>query len=372
MKHAPIGILLCGFACSLTAPAAHAGPRVAPRQADGAAASVEIRQRSRVMSASVSADPAPFIPDVYPAEAQAAQALGERWARGTTPPADGEAATAVHVECPCPDLFGEFARGAARVHPDLRIDHVLPTSTSHRPRAGGVWLSLSSSPSQPQAAAPAPRAPSSSPASGTVALTVVGAGGERVVTTPHAVRYVEKPWLSDFAGFVARNPDGRWIVGRTHTLRPAASAADAARDARASAAEEVMRLVRARVHPDVSRENGRLRAAVEKALVGGDRLVVDRFPQAYERPYGNLYREAVLVDASDAKLAPLVAQLEWSVREHRDSRFKMVLSAAGVLLVTYALYRFANAFTRGYFTWSLRTAAAVFAAGAVVLIAAIA
>ena len=41
-----------------------------------------------------------------------------------------------------------------------------------------------------------------------------------------------------------------------------------------------------------------------------------------------------------------------------------------MLLVTYALYRFANAFTRGYFTWSLRTAAAVVAAGAVTLLVA--
>lgn len=371
MRHVPIGILLCGFACCLTAPAAHAGPRVAPRQADGAAGSVEMRHGSVVISANVAADPAPFIPDVYPSQAEAAQALAERWARGTTPPSDGGATTAVRVECPCPDLFGEFARGVARVHPTLRIEHVAPEAPAHRPRAGGVWLALSSSLSQPQSAARASRAPSSSPTSGTVALTVIGAGGERVVTTPHAVRYVEKPWLSDFAGFLAGNPDGRWIVGRTHALRPAASAAEAARDARASAAEEVMRLVRARVHPDASRENGRLRAAVEAALVGGDRLVVDRFPQTYERPYGNLYREAILVDASEAKLAPLVAQLEWSTREHRESRLKRVLSAAGVFLVTYALYRFANAFTRGYFTWSLRTAAAVFAAGAVVLIAAV-
>ena len=376
MKHAPIGILLCGVACCLTAPAAHAGPRVAPSAAqppaNGAAASFEMRAGSMVISATVPADPAPFVPDVDPSQAEAARALGERWDRGTPVPADDGTPTSVRVECPCPDLFGEFARGVARVHPNLRIEHVAPASPADRPRTGGALLSLSYSHSQPQAAARASRASSSPPASGTVTLTAIGAGDAPGVTALDSTRYVDKPWLSDFAGFVARNPDGRWIVGRTHALRPAASAADAARDARASAAEEVMRLVRARVHPDASRENGRLRAAVESALVSGDRLVVDRFPQTFERPYGNLYREAVLVDASDAKLAPLAAQLEWSVRQHRESRLKTVLSAAGVLLVTYALYRFANAFTRGYFTWSLRTAAAVFAAGAVVLIAAIA
>jgi hypothetical protein len=36
--------------------------------------------------------------------------------------------------------------------------------------------------------------------------------------------------------------------------------------------------------------------------------------------------------------------------------------------VVYALYRFANSFTRGYFVWSLRTAAAVAATAVVVLV----
>ena len=47
----------------------------------------------------------------------------------------------------------------------------------------------------------------------------------------------------------------------------------------------------------------------------------------------------------------------------RQTRVGGIAGAGAVLLVVYALYRLANAFTRGYFTWSLRTAAALAAAG---------
>ena len=45
-----------------------------------------------------------------------------------------------------------------------------------------------------------------------------------------------------------------------------------------------------------------------------------------------------------------------------------VVSAFLGPLVVYALYRLANGFTRGYFVWSLRTAAAVAATAGIVLL----
>jgi len=61
-------------------------------------------------------------------------------------------------------------------------------------------------------------------------------------------------------------------------------------------------------------------------------------------------------------------QLFRQSRAERKSVFVSAASGAGVLLVTYSLYRLANAFTRGYFVWSLRTAAAVVASAAVLLL----
>jgi hypothetical protein len=233
-----------------------------------------------------------------------------------------------------------------------------------------VWLSLTATPDRPAASNAAERADFSA-AEGILEITTVAVGDEVVLpAASHSARFVEKPWLSALAAFVADRPDGRWVVGKTDRLRPAATAAEAAREARAAAAEQVLPLVRARVPEDVGRHH-RLRAAVEAALVDGDRLVVDRFPQQFDRPYGSLYREAVLVDASDAKLAPLVDALVRSSRERRDVRVHATLSATAILVVLYALYRVANAVTRGYFVWSLRAAAAVLAAGAVSILAAL-
>ena len=98
-------------------------------------------------------------------------------------------------------------------------------------------------------------------------------------------------------------------------------------------------------------------------------LVVEQFPQKFERPYGGTtWRGAALIDASEPAVAKLAEDVTQWRRVETKSWLMTVASAGGVLLVTYALYRLANAFTRGYFVWSLRTAAAVVATTAVVLL----
>ena len=47
--------------------------------------------------------------------------------------------------------------------------------------------------------------------------------------------------------------------------------------------------------------------------LAGDRLVRDRFPQKFERPYGSLYREALLIDSSDEQLDPLARNVRASL-----------------------------------------------------------
>ncbi len=312
-----------------------------------------------------------FVPEVYPSRAEAARALGGRWARAASASPEEGAAVTVRIRCDSPDLFRAFSEGLVLANPNARPVHAATADREEKPRPGEVRVSLASAPSRNFVAGGGERAGFPRDA-GVLTLTADAGdgGGDDAPSSPLSARFVEKPWLSDFAGFVAGRPGGRWVVGRTHPLRPAATAADAARDARASAAEEIFRLVQDRVPAQVGRDGRRLRGAVEAVLVGGDRLVVDRFPQTFERGYGTLYREAVLIDASDAKLAPLVDGIVRSARAQREARHGTIFSAAAVLLVTYALYCFANAFTRGYFTWSLRTAAAVVAAGAVTILAA--
>jgi hypothetical protein len=149
------------------------------------------------------------------------------------------------------------------------------------------------------------------------------------------------------------------------------SPSDAARDARLSAEGEVTQLVLSRLPGRFRRHEGEVARYVRSHLLGGS-LVADRFPQTFERPLYKVYREAVLIDASDAKLNPVVADVRHRLQERRESLAKNLGGGAALLLVVYTLYRLANAFTRGYFTWSLRTAAAVVATGAVVVLVALA
>jgi (2Fe-2S) ferredoxin len=289
----------------------------------------------------------PFIPDVYPSRADAARALGERWAATAVRPGERQPAR-VRVMSDDPSLFVPVREGVRAKVDKLRVEPCDGTLCREQSAAPGeAWLYVT--------------------LPGGNELSIRSAGAWDAAAT---AAYIDKPWVSNFAGFLARTP-GHWLVAHSDSDRPATSPAEAAEQARGAAVDQVTPMVMARMRNVRRYDAGSVRRIVERHLAG-DRLVRDRFPQKFERPYGSLYREALLIDSSDEQLDPLARTVRASLDAERQSRLGGLASAAAVLLVTYALYRFANAFTRGYFTWSLRTAAAVVAAGAVVLIVAVA
>lgn len=290
------------------------------------------------------ADANPFVPDVYPSLREAARGAAERWAaveplRWRQPPAK------VRVMSEDPSLFAPVREGIRARRPSVRVEPCHGAlCAGGGPTSREAWLYVTLF-------------------RGGVSVRSAG-WSDATVSTQH----VDKPWVSNFAGFAARTP-GRWLVAHSDFERPATNPAEAARQARLAAVDQVVPLVTARLRGGRSSGGGAVRRVVETHLLG-DRLVDDRFPQQYARPYGNLYRESVLIDASDQRVDALARDVRRSLEAQRHARFGGLASAGAVLLVTYALYRFANAFTRGYFTWSLRTAAAVVAAGVVTLIVA--
>ena len=290
-------------------------------------------------------EPNPFIPDVHPSREEAARAAAAGWARTESrrwerPP------RRVRVMCDDPALFVPVHEGLRARVGDVGVEPCDGALCAGTPPASEAWLYVSHA--------------------GT-AVTVRAKGWSDAVA---AAAFVDKPWVANYAGFITRTP-GRWIVARSDPGRPAGSAGEAASLARRAALGDVVSRVTARM-PDPGRfDRNRIDRLVESRLVS-DRLVHDRFPQKFERPYGSLYQEAVLIDASDAKMDSLARDVRRALEAERRARVGGVAGAGAVLLVVYALYRFANAFTRGYFTWSLRTAAAAVAAGAVTLIAAVA
>jgi hypothetical protein len=288
----------------------------------------------------------PFVPDVYPSMREAARALGGRWARQVSG-ARRQKPAAVRVMADDPALYAPVEQAVREGLRGVRVERCdgrLCKDHTDVP-ADEAWLYV--------------ELPDDD---GTISLRTTGAAG-----TTLSSRFVEKTWVWNFSRYAAEHP-GRWLVARSDPDRPAGTPSEAAREARGDAARELVPLVAARVGRCDPAE---IRRIVERHVLG-DQLVHDRFPQAYERPYGKLYREAVLIDASDRVLDRLSTDVRGSIHAERQARMRGFVGAGAVLLVTYALYRFANAFTRGYFTWSLRTAAAVVAAGAVTLIVAVA
>jgi hypothetical protein len=173
-----------------------------------------------------------------------------------------------------------------------------------------------------------------------------------------------KPWLSDFAGFVSAHPNGHYLVAQSG--KPAISAAEAQTGARQCAVEALAGQVQARVHGQISMKD--VRRHVDASLVG-DGWIVDRQLESVERPYGTIWREAILIDASPKKLDALSNRLQSIVRQQQQKR---VLAGVGgsVLLVVVSLgYIVLNWLTRGYLRLRLAMTSLLIAGGGIALIA---
>jgi hypothetical protein len=79
-------------------------------------------------------------------------------------------------------------------------------------------------------------------------------------------------------------------------------------------------------------DRGNVRRVVEQRL-RGDRMVYDRFAQRYDRGYGTLYREAVLVDASDAALDESPADVRPTLDASTTPAVSGMVGAGALLLV---------------------------------------
>jgi hypothetical protein len=202
-------------------------------------------------------------------------------------------------------------------------------------------------------------------AHGSVEASVIGPAGTRTVS----VRFDEKPWAVDLSAFAAADRGRQWVVGQSD--RPCATPDEAERNARADAARQLAVLVE-QAHFANGRTPGDPIGRAEAAVAGG-RFVADRLTRRFHRDYGDVWYDAVLVDASPANLQALADETAGLARARRASFVARVASGAAMVAVIFIIYVVVNAFTRGYFVWRLRAATAlvlVVALGALLLIAA--
>ncbi|HEY1685163.1 MAG TPA: hypothetical protein VGG19_10400 [Tepidisphaeraceae bacterium] len=175
------------------------------------------------------------------------------------------------------------------------------------------------------------------------------------------IKSSSKQWIDDFAAFRINHP-GHWIVGRSPD--PCLSEDEAQRTARENAAQAVWTLVPARLRN--AEDADALKRSLTAAIASGG-LQADYLAERFDRPYGTVWTESVLLDASPQKLDSFLSGREraWRKRQHLIAAIR---SGAFILVAAaWLLYIFLNAVTKGYFTTRLRLGAAVVTAAAFVL-----
>jgi hypothetical protein len=176
-----------------------------------------------------------------------------------------------------------------------------------------------------------------------VLALMVAYGVVPVSAGPATATAPAKLWVEDLAEFLNQHP-GHWIVG--HSNQPALSAAEAESLARRDAAEELIDTLQ----PRLSRPSDRrvLRDQIDHAMQH-DGWIADRQVESRERPYATIWSAQVLVDASPAKVDPLVRQIERGMQRRHVRSVAGMFGGFILIAIVACIYQLLNWLTRGYF-----------------------
>ncbi|MEZ6129268.1 MAG: hypothetical protein R3C59_11340 [Planctomycetaceae bacterium] len=152
--------------------------------------------------------------------------------------------------------------------------------------------------------------------------------------------FISKPWVESFDAFVSSRPSQRFVVGYSGEL---ASSADEARRRAMEDAES-----RSRIFVDGA-----------TIVMADESHVVDRFAQKLSRPYGDVWREAVLLDVSPERMQPLIAAARNTVVVVRQQRRSLAAALVILFGLTVVLCLALNFLTQGYYRNRLWISAAI-------------
>ena len=210
--------------------------------------------------------------------------------------------------------------------------------------------------------------------SGTLQATFRGEAGQSM----SSARFIEKPWAASYAAFVSNYPSRPWILGRSATF------AETPNGAHEFAIQDAARQLTPRVLEMVNRHRAErhlvpLPIGQEKDvtyIIAGrlrdNAYVLDRFTQCLKRPYGNVWREAILLDAQPEQLSQLAGRIVGSEGQMRSAWLGAIASIMGLLMLICGVYLFLSIATKGYYDWALRLVLIIIAlvcVGGVLLIA---
>jgi hypothetical protein len=182
------------------------------------------------------------------------------------------------------------------------------------------------------------------------------------------VEYVSKPWRDDFDRWRNSHEPTSWVLGESEDFCPSRqeSVDQAMRNAVSHVREPVSRqlLQSAKQQPDWLRRQADLYRWLDdeayRRLKAGD-LRSDTFTQEFKRPYGSVWRSAILVHVPPEKAKSMLEAYQSQAEVQRASWLRTAMSGAGLLALIVVVYLFLNMATRGYYVWSVRLATAVLA-----------
>jgi hypothetical protein len=193
----------------------------------------------------------------------------------------------------------------------------------------------------------------------------------RSTTAPSTAQGPAPLWVQDWPQYVAREAPRSARLVHAESLRYAATDEEARADAYDQAAERLLPYVQPRVDSSVGFRIAapNLRQFLHDSVLSGRyNLVKDEYLEQTVRPYADIWRCTLLIDASPANIDRLAADYRAAAAVTARQNAMTFGSLAGLCGVLVLLYLFLNAVTRGYYAWKLRAAALMLAIVAVLTI----
>jgi hypothetical protein len=291
-----------------------------------------------------------FPPDVYPSRQSAVRALAARLPAAISQISEhpAELRFALGDE---PALSEPVTDALHRHFPGVGITELGQDDGAPSERQVFLRMTITSDPPKPPRRTP----------KGTVQLTLAAASRATSIST----KFTECPWADDLAGYINDHPGHTWIVARSSA--PCCSPGDAAQVAETEAATALASLI----HRELPASAAPVSLEDSDALLLSDIRrslpVKDRFVQRFQRPYGNVWSESILLDASPQWLEEVQRRHVYSLHA-RHTRMGTIVGSTGIVLAAILVaYLFVNAVTQNYFTGRLRFAAILSAMIAVVV-----
>ena len=281
-----------------------------------------------------------FPPDVYPSKPSAVRALAGRLPAAISQISEHPAELRLALGDD-PALSEPVTDALHRHFPGVGLTELTHGNDVPSDREVVIRMTITTEPPKPSRHTP----------KGSVQLTLAAASRATSIST----KFTECPWADDLAGYINDNPGHTWIVARSSA--PCLSPGDAARVAETEAATALALLIQRQLPASAAPVSLEDSDALLLSDIRRSLPVKDRFVQRFQRPYGNVWSESILLDASPQWIEEVQRRHVYSLHA-RHTRMGTIVGSTGIVLAAILVaYLFVNAVTQNYFTGRLRFAA---------------